>query len=59
MPELDLATVTAADGCDLLAAAETSPTTSRQAFRKLSITSRIELARIVIEQAADGASQRN
>ncbi len=31
----------------------------RQAFRKLSITSRVELARIVIEQAADGASQRN
>jgi len=28
----------------------------RQAFRKLSITSRVELARIVIEQAADGGS---
>jgi len=26
----------------------------RQAFRKLSIASRVELARIVIEQAADG-----
>ena len=29
----------------------------RQSFRKLSIASRIELARIVIEQAADGAAQ--
>jgi DNA-binding CsgD family transcriptional regulator len=28
----------------------------RQAFRKLSITSRVELARIVIEQAADGGA---
>jgi DNA-binding NarL/FixJ family response regulator len=27
----------------------------RQAFRKLSVTSRAELGRIVIEQAADGA----
>ena len=27
----------------------------RQAFRKLSITSRVELTRIVIEQAADGS----
>jgi DNA-binding CsgD family transcriptional regulator len=31
----------------------------RQAFGKLSITSRFELARIVIEQAADGAAPRN
>ncbi|HUB39321.1 MAG TPA: helix-turn-helix transcriptional regulator, partial [Streptosporangiaceae bacterium] len=31
----------------------------RQTFRKLSITSRVELARIVIEQAADVASLRN
>ena len=31
----------------------------RQAFRKLSITSRVELARMVIEQAADGAPLRN
>ncbi len=29
----------------------------RQAFRKLSIASRVELARIVIEQAADGAAR--
>jgi DNA-binding CsgD family transcriptional regulator len=29
----------------------------RQAFRKLSIASRVELARIVIEQAADGRTQ--
>jgi DNA-binding CsgD family transcriptional regulator/tetratricopeptide (TPR) repeat protein len=29
----------------------------RQAFRKLSIASRVELARIVIEQAADGPAQ--
>ncbi len=31
----------------------------RQAFRKLSITSRVELARIVIQRAADGAPLRN
>ena len=31
----------------------------RQTFRKLSITSRVELTRIVIEQAADGASYGN
>ncbi len=31
----------------------------RQAFRKLNITSRVELARIVIEQAADRAPLRN
>jgi hypothetical protein len=29
--------------------------TLRQAFRKLSIASRVELTRIVIEQAADGS----
>ena len=29
----------------------------RQAFRKLSIASRYELTRIVIEQAADGPAQ--
>jgi DNA-binding CsgD family transcriptional regulator len=28
----------------------------RQAFRRLGISSRVELARIVIEQAADGMS---
>jgi DNA-binding CsgD family transcriptional regulator len=28
----------------------------RQAFRRLGITSRVELARIVIEHAADGMS---
>ena len=31
----------------------------RRAFRKLSIASRVELARIVIEQAADGAPARD
>lgn len=31
----------------------------RQAFRKLSITSRIELARIVLEEAAVGGPPRN
>ena len=31
----------------------------RQAFRKLSITSRYELTRIVIEQAADGRAPVN
>lgn len=31
----------------------------REAFCKLSITSRVELARIVIEPAADGAPLRN
>jgi DNA-binding NarL/FixJ family response regulator len=31
----------------------------RQAFRKPSITSRIELTRIVIEQAANDAPPRN
>jgi DNA-binding NarL/FixJ family response regulator len=31
----------------------------RQAFRKLSITSRVELALIVVEQAADGRVPRD